>query len=70
MRVNLKPQLLSGWTEPVTCPICHEGSLVERKSRFGRFYGCDRFPNCRAILTDYELNQLLDPDYDEPYFGM
>lgn len=64
------PPLLRGWTEPVTCPGCHEGYVVERKSRFGRFYGCSLFPKCRFTTDDYGINQLLDPDYEEPYFGM
>ena len=31
------------------CPKCKEGKLVLRKSVYGRFYGCSRFPKCRYI---------------------
>jgi ssDNA-binding Zn-finger/Zn-ribbon topoisomerase 1 len=31
----------------VTCPKCHEGQVVERKSKKNRiFYGCSRYPDC------------------------
>jgi DNA topoisomerase-1 len=31
----------------VTCPDCHEGEIVERRSKKGRtFYGCSRYPEC------------------------
>lgn len=31
----------------VTCPTCHEGQVVERKSKKNRlFYGCMRYPEC------------------------
>ncbi|HIH38148.1 DNA topoisomerase I [Candidatus Woesearchaeota archaeon] len=29
------------------CPKCTEGKLVLRKSIYGQFYGCSRFPKCR-----------------------
>ncbi|XCS12714.1 type I DNA topoisomerase [Aeribacillus pallidus] len=32
------------------CPKCHEGNIVERKSKRRRvFYGCDRYPECDFI---------------------
>ncbi|RLB58521.1 MAG: type I DNA topoisomerase [Deltaproteobacteria bacterium] len=35
-------------TTGVTCPVCGEGELVERRSKRGRvFYGCNRYPQCR-----------------------
>lgn len=30
------------------CPRCG-GILVERKGRYGRFYGCSNYPNCKFI---------------------
>ena len=30
------------------CPKCKEGKLVLRKSIYGSFYGCSRFPKCRC----------------------
>ena len=29
------------------CPLCKEGEIVVRTGRFGRFYSCSRFPECR-----------------------
>ena len=28
------------------CPLCG-GYLVERKGKFGKFYGCSNYPKCR-----------------------
>src|SRR5262249_18726911 len=30
----------------VTCPECHQGKILERRGRFGPFYGCSRYPDC------------------------
>lgn len=31
----------------ITCPMCKQGHLVERRGRSGKsFYGCDNFPTC------------------------
>ncbi len=29
------------------CPECHEGELLVRSSRYGKFIGCSRYPKCR-----------------------
>ena len=37
----------------VTCPECHQGTLVERKNRFGApFYSCDRYPECTLAVSN------------------
>ena len=56
------------------CPLCHEGHLVRKASRYGPFMGCSRYPKCkfrRALTPDGELPQpkLLDekcPDCGRP----
>ncbi len=30
-----------------TCPLCNQGEVVIRTGRFGRFYSCSRFPECK-----------------------
>jgi DNA topoisomerase-1 len=47
------------------CPLCHEGHLVLKASRFGPFMGCSRYPKCkfrRAMTLNGEIPepQLLD----------
>jgi len=47
------------------CPLCHEGHLVRKASKFGPFMGCSRYPKCkfrRALTADGEPPQpkLLD----------
>jgi len=56
------------------CPLCHEGHLVRKASRYGPFMGCSRYPKCkfrRALTPDGELPQpkLLEekcPDCGRP----
>ncbi|MCP0886144.1 type I DNA topoisomerase [Ligilactobacillus sp. WILCCON 0076] len=37
----------------VTCPQCHKGQVIERKSKKNRiFYGCSRYPECEFISWD------------------
>ena len=47
------------------CPLCKEGHLVLKASRFGPFMGCSRYPKCkfrRALTPNGELPEpkLLD----------
>ena len=34
----------------VTCPKCKKNEMVERKGKYGKFYGCSGFPKCRNIM--------------------
>ncbi|MDT3424505.1 DNA topoisomerase-1 [Paenibacillus forsythiae] len=46
----------------VGCPKCHEGKVVERRSKKGRvFYGCDRYPECDFVSWDKPSSKLC-PD--------
>jgi DNA topoisomerase-1 len=37
----------------VTCPECNQGELMEKKSRYGKFfYSCNRYPQCKFALWD------------------
>ena len=34
----------------IECPTCHQGEVVERRSKKGRtFYGCERYPECDFV---------------------
>ncbi len=35
-----------------TCPECGQGTLIEKRGRFGPFVGCSRYPDCRFIKKD------------------
>jgi DNA topoisomerase-1 len=42
----------------VTCPNCHEGKIVERRSKKGRiFYGCDRYPACDFVSWEKPVSK-------------
>ena len=42
----------------VKCPKCHEGNIVERKSKKRRiFYGCDQYPSCDFVSWDKPLQR-------------
>jgi len=34
-------------SDPRQCPVCHEGQLSLKTSRFGAFIGCSRYPECK-----------------------
>lgn len=36
-----------------TCPACKEGEIIERDGRYGSFFACDQYPECKAV---FELN--------------
>lgn len=37
----------------VVCPVCHEGQVIERKSKKNRiFFGCSRYPECDFTSWD------------------
>lgn len=42
----------------VTCPLCHKGEVIERKSKKNRiFYGCDRYPECEFLSWDKPIGR-------------
>ncbi len=38
--------------EGEVCPDCGEGTLVQKRGRFGAFVGCSRYPDCKYIRKD------------------
>jgi DNA topoisomerase-1 len=43
----------------ITCPQCNQGEIVEKRTRFGVFYGCDRYPECDLAVNN-------PPEKDRP----
>lgn len=37
----------SDGSDPRECPLCHQGQLSLKTSRFGAFIGCSRYPECK-----------------------
>ncbi len=35
----------------VTCPVCGEGEMVERRSKRGIFYSCSKYPKCKYLMN-------------------
>ncbi|KRL23388.1 type I DNA topoisomerase [Lentilactobacillus kisonensis] len=47
----------------VICPKCHEGQVIERKSKRNRiFYGCSRFPDCDFVSWDKPIGRNCPKD--------
>jgi DNA topoisomerase-1 len=47
----------------VTCPKCHKGTVVERKSKKNRtFYGCSRYPDCDFVSWDKPIGRDCPKD--------
>ena len=50
----------------IECPECKQGSIKERKSRWGKiFYGCDRYPECKFASWDKPI-AVACPDCGSP----
>ncbi|GAB4300729.1 MAG: type I DNA topoisomerase [Thiohalomonadaceae bacterium] len=42
----------------VTCPECGKGTLVQRKSRYGKmFYSCNTYPDCKYAVWNPPVNE-------------
>lgn len=42
----------------VHCPECKEGTLIERKSRYGKlFYSCNSYPKCKYATWNPPINE-------------
>lgn len=42
----------------VSCPLCKEGMMVERRSKRGKiFWGCNRYPECSCVSWDEPLQE-------------
>lgn len=47
----------------VKCPKCHQGEIIERKSKKNRvFYGCSRYPECDFVSWDKPINRNCPKD--------
>jgi DNA topoisomerase I len=38
-----------------SCPTCKVGTIVPRRSRFGVFLGCNKYPSCKFVSSDVPL---------------
>jgi DNA topoisomerase I len=42
----------------VTCPVCKKGTMLKRKSRYGKFfYSCSEYPACKYATWDEPINE-------------
>lgn len=49
----------------VTCPTCHQGQIIERKTKKNRiFYGCDRYPECEFTAWDKPVGRACPKSGD------
>jgi len=50
----------------VECPECHQGTMVSRKSRYGKlFYSCSRYPDCKYAVWNEPIDEPC-PNCDWP----
>ena len=48
-----------------TCPKCKKGELVVRLGRYGKFKGCDRYPECDYIVNVDKDGNVVEKKPDE-----
>lgn len=42
----------------VVCPMCHQGNLVKKKSRYGTFfYSCNQYPDCKYAINNPPVSE-------------
>ena len=39
------------------CPECKDGEIVQKRSKRGPFYSCNRYPKCKTTLKHKPLPQ-------------
>jgi len=51
----------------ITCPVCGEGTFLEKKSRRGKvFYSCSKYPKCKNALWNKPVDRPC-PQCDAPF---
>lgn len=45
------------------CLICKKGDILKRKSQYGEFYACSRYPACKAIFVKGEDGKFAKKAY-------
>jgi DNA topoisomerase-1 len=42
----------------ISCPTCKQGTMLQRKSRYGKiFYSCSRYPDCTYAIWNEPVNE-------------
>ena len=36
------------------CPVCKEGEIAERDGKYGKFFSCNKYPDCKSIFVKDE----------------
>jgi len=44
-------------TTGVKCLVCHEGEIVEKFGKFGKFYSCSKYPDCKTSFVRPDVNK-------------
>ena len=44
----------------ITCPVCKNGKMMERKGRFGIFYSCSNYPDCKNAIKAKPTGNICD----------
>jgi hypothetical protein len=49
----------------ISCPVCKEGNIVQKRSRRGIFYACDKYPDCKTAFNSKPTGDMC-PDCGQP----
>jgi DNA topoisomerase-1 len=44
----------------VECPTCKKGKMMERRGRFGIFYSCSNYPDCKYAIKAKPTGNICD----------
>ena len=48
------------------CPSCKTGDVVEKESRYGKFFSCGNWPKCKVILVKNEDGTFSEKNKNKP----
>jgi len=55
-------------TTGIECPLCHQGELSEKRTRFGKtFYSCTKYPECKYAIWDKPIKGSPCPQCQHPF---
>lgn len=57
------------YSNSLNCPTCNQGTLILRTGRYGRFYGCSKYPACTHAEKLSDFNARVKDDVEEDIFA-
>jgi ssDNA-binding Zn-finger/Zn-ribbon topoisomerase 1 len=47
----------------IKCDVCKIGEIAEKDGKYGKFYSCNKYPDCNTYYVKNKDNQFVIKDY-------